>query len=184
MEFKHKFTLADHLRALGDPKSTAAKVIESYRGKSKLLENSIESHTPLLELVRPVFARALDELEKTSPWFEPPYTRTREYQDLVEDLHNNLIGNIHLNMRTSSSVPIKIPSYIGWIKDEAPWSYPLAIASTFLVLPWIIHICDVNKRRKGITKEVFSLSPQTKFIQDINYIDDAVRKYYFPKLFT
>lgn len=183
MEFKNNFTLADYLRALGDPKSTAAKVIEDYKEKSRLLEESIETKGSILELVRPVFSRALEDLDKTSPWFEPPYTRSKEYQDVVEDLHNNLIGNIHLNMSSSSSVPIKIPPYVSWIKDEASWSYPLAIGSALLIVPWIIHICDVNKRRKGICREVFSMNPESKCIQDINYIGESLKKYYLPRLF-
>lgn len=171
------FTLADNLRMLPYPNRDSEKVIESYREKSKLLSRSIEIRSPVLELVRPVFTKALYELENSSPWFEAPYFRSKEYEDVVEDLHNNLVGNRDLSMATSSNVPVRVPSYVGGINSPLRWA--LAIGSIPLtIIPWIF-ICRSEKRsREGITREVFSLDPKIKCVQDINYIDTAVRKYF------
>jgi len=152
-------------------------VIDFYKVQSPLLRRSIEIKTQIVELVRPFFKRALDELEENK-WRFNQYFRGGEYPAVREDLVDNI-----LREHEREHVPSLECCYYRGFPELESTSHKikcgimlgLVTLASLGLFPYMIY--RDNKRLQEEARIVLSLDESTQVYQDLRYVDEALEKY-------
>ncbi|MDH3976043.1 MAG: hypothetical protein OEV42_17345 [Deltaproteobacteria bacterium] len=131
--------------------------IRDYAERSRILAQSLETGINILNIVKPIFQEALEELPKTR--FKEGYFSSNEYQTMITDLSQ--LVNTHSLMHDHYNV----------LEKRGILLFKLNPVKAFL------QACDANTQR-GFVKDTLKEEESSQTIREIKFLNERIDDIY------